>query len=82
MTSESVDGAEIEVLLNGASCQGYGICLGIAPDAFDIPSGSPVAVLIRSTFPASERAVLEDAVRSCPAQAISIAVRQGPETDG
>ena len=72
MTDDSGVGTRLEVTLDGTKCQGYGLCLGIAPDVFDIPTGSPVAVLLRLRASEDERAKLEEAVRSCPAQAISL----------
>jgi ferredoxin len=72
MTDDSGGGTRLEVTLDGTKCQGYGLCLGIAPEVFDIPGGSPVAILIRTTASEDERAQLEEAVRSCPAQAISV----------
>jgi ferredoxin len=66
------DSGAIEVLLDVSKCQGYAICLGVAPDVFDIEPGAGVAHLLRTTTTEIERPVLDDAVRSCPAQAISL----------
>ena len=74
MSSDRQAGAHLEVALDTSRCQAYGLCLGIAPDVFDIPAGSAVAVLLRTTGSAEERATLDEAVRSCPAQAISVTV--------
>jgi ferredoxin len=70
----NADNAPLELTLDPTACQGYAICLGIAPDVFDMPAGSPVAVLLRTSFPASDRPMLEEAVRNCPAQAIALSV--------
>jgi ferredoxin len=65
--------ADHEVVLDGSKCQGYGLCLGIAPDVFDMPDGSPVAVILRAEVPHDGLAVMLEAVRNCPAGAISLA---------
>jgi ferredoxin len=64
--------ADHEVVLDGSKCQGYGLCLGIAPDVFDMPDGSPVAVLLRAEVSHGELAAMQEAVRNCPAGAISL----------
>jgi ferredoxin len=66
------DDAEFEVVLDGSKCQGYGLCLGIAPDVFDMPDGSPVAIVLRSDVPGDELATMHEAIRNCPAGAISL----------
>jgi ferredoxin len=66
----------VEVLLDTSLCSTYGVCVTIMPDVFDTPAGSPVAVLLRDRVEAHEREDLEEAVRSCPAQAL--AIRESP----
>ena len=61
----------LAVQLDPTRCKSYGICVSVLPDVFDTPAGSAVAVLLRDTVDADERADLEEAVRNCPAQAIS-----------
>ncbi len=63
----------ISIALDTSKCQAYGLCVGIAPDVFDVPSGSSVAVLLRDVADQDELEDLEEAVRSCPAQAIALA---------
>jgi ferredoxin len=63
---------DVEIRLDASLCQGYGLCIAIAPEVFDVPGNSPVAVLLRSVGSAAEREVLEQAVRACPARAISL----------
>lgn len=53
-------------------CKAYGVCVSVLPEVFDIRPGSPTAVLLRDAADAEERADLEEAVRNCPAQALSI----------
>jgi len=56
--------------LDEVRCRGYGICVSILPDVFDLPSGAKVAVLLKNEVDADDVEDLEEAVRSCPAQAI------------
>jgi ferredoxin len=67
---------QVEVLLDTKLCMAYGVCVTIMPDVFDTPAGSPVAVLLRERIEAHERDELDEAVRSCPSQAL--AVREPP----
>lgn len=60
----------ISIALDTSKCQAYGLCVGIVPDVFDVPSGSSVAVVLREVADEDEREDLEEAARSCPAQAI------------
>ncbi|NVN53627.1 ferredoxin [Mycolicibacterium hippocampi] len=55
------------------SCQGYGNCVTGAADTFDVDDEG-VVVLLRDTFAEGERSRIEDAVRSCPVNALSIEV--------
>ncbi|MFJ9381307.1 ferredoxin [Streptomyces sp. NPDC101455] len=64
--------AKPTVHLDTTRCKAYGLCVNLLPEVFDTPPGSPVAVLLRDTVDADERADLEEAVRNCPAQALSI----------
>lgn len=58
--------------LDAKRCKAYGICTGIAPDVFDIPPGSPIAIVLREVIEAEDEMDVEETVRACPAQAISI----------
>ncbi|MCK6208954.1 ferredoxin [Georgenia sp. EYE_87] len=70
---------KVAVRLDTTKCRAYGICVGILPDVFDLPKGSPVAVLRRDVASGEGLADLEEAVFNCPAQAISLApVEEGP----
>lgn len=62
----------ISITLDTSKCQAYGLCMGIAPDHFDVPDGRSIAVLLRDAAEDDEREDLEEAVRSCPAQAITL----------
>lgn len=54
------------------ACQGYGNCVEVAPEAFDVSDEGKV-VLLRADFPDEERPRFEEAVRSCPMNALRIA---------
>lgn len=61
----------VTVRLDTTKCRAYGICVSILPEVFDLPKGSPVAVLRRDVVDAEDFTDLEEAVFNCPAQAIS-----------
>jgi len=58
------------VELDELRCRGYGICVSILPDVFDLPGGAKTAVLLRHDVDADDVEDLEESVRACPAQAI------------
>lgn len=68
--------ASSRVAVDTTRCQGYGLCVGIHPEIFDVPAGSAVAVLLRDVLDEDDLADVEEAVRACPAQAISIVAAQ------
>jgi ferredoxin len=53
-------------------CESNAVCMGIAPEIFEVRDDDFLYVL-NETPPESERAKVEEAVRRCPKQAISIA---------
>jgi ferredoxin len=61
-----------DVVVDTSRCQAYGLCVAIAPDVFDVPPGSPVAVVLESAVAQETVADVEEAVRSCPAQALTL----------
>ncbi|KAE8765733.1 ferredoxin [Georgenia thermotolerans] len=63
---------QVAVHLDTSRCRAYGICVGILPDVFDLPKGSPVAVLRLAVADGEDLEDLEEAVFNCPAQAISL----------
>ncbi len=66
MTSVTVD--------PGGRCTAYGICVGIHPDVFAIPDGSPFAVVTREVLTDDDLEDVQEAVRACPpAQALILA---------
>jgi ferredoxin len=63
---------QVRIQLDTGRCLAYGTCVSIHPEVFALPKGARVAVLQREVADASELDDLEEAVRSCPARAISI----------
>lgn len=52
-------------------CQGYANCVDAAPDVYDIDDDG-VVVLLRDHITEEERPRIEEAVRSCPVNALRI----------
>ena len=67
----------IDVHLDEKRCRLYGICVSVLPEVFETPPGNSAAVLLRSSVGENEREDLEEAVRYCPAQAISMQAVSG-----
>jgi ferredoxin len=53
-------------------CQGYANCVVAAPEVFDIDEATGTAILLQPTPDEALRAAVEDAVRQCPTEAISL----------
>lgn len=70
--SDLKNAQQVAVHLDTTKCRAYGICVSIAPDVFDLPKRSPVAVLLKDVADADELEDLEEAVFNCPAQAIAL----------
>lgn len=60
------------VAVDPGLCRAYGLCAGIQPDVFDVPFGSPVAVITRDIVGQDDLDGVEEAVRACPAQALTL----------
>lgn len=58
--------------LDTTKCRAYGLCVGLAPDHFDMPSGQPVVTVLKRTVTADEFEEVEEAVDSCPAAALRL----------
>jgi ferredoxin len=52
-------------------CQGYGNCMAVAEDYFDIDDDG-VVIVLSAQVAESDTARVEDAARSCPASALSV----------
>jgi ferredoxin len=62
----------MRVVVDFDLCESNAVCMGIAPEIFEVRDDDFLYVL-NETPPESERAKVEEAVRRCPKQAISIA---------
>lgn len=60
------------VVVDGTRCTAYGLCVGIHPDVFAVPLGSPVAVVLREELEPEDLDDVAEAVRTCPAQALTL----------
>jgi ferredoxin len=60
----------MKVRVNSEVCAGFGICLGIAPDVFELHDDGYAVVLVSDVSPDDEDDVRR-AASQCPAQAIS-----------
>ena len=61
----------MQVLCDFDRCTGLGLCESLAPDFFEVQDDGSLVVL-RETFDEAERSSLEEAVRSCPTEALSL----------
>lgn len=66
---------KVEVILDAQKCQGYGLCLG-SEDVFALDSAANIAHLKLRFVDISRRGEIEEAVRDCPAGAISYRIVQ------
>jgi ferredoxin len=60
------------VVLDLNTCQGYANCVMVAPEVFDINEETGLAVLLQETPDDSQLAAVEEAVRQCPTESISV----------
>ena len=61
----------MKVRVNTEICAGFGICLGLAPEVFELHDDGYAIVLVSEVPPALEDSVRQ-AVSQCPARAISL----------
>jgi ferredoxin len=61
----------MKIIVDQGRCTGIGICESIAPGFFEVGDDGALT-LIRADFAEDDRADIEEAVRSCPAAALSI----------
>lgn len=59
----------MKVHVNSELCAGFGICLGIAPEVFELHDDGYAVVLVSEVQPEDEDTV-QRAANQCPAQAI------------
>ena len=65
-------GPDMRVVVDYDLCESNAVCMGIAPDIFEVRDDDFLYVL-QENPPESSRAKLEESVQRCPKQAISIA---------
>jgi ferredoxin len=61
----------VKIAVDRGRCTGIGICESISPAYFEVGDDG-VLVLVRDTVGDADRAEVEEAVRSCPAAALTI----------
>lgn len=61
----------MKVRVDSELCAGFGVCLGLAPEVFELHDDGYAVVLLSDVPPELEDAVRE-AVSQCPANAISV----------
>ncbi|HVL00794.1 MAG TPA: ferredoxin [Dongiaceae bacterium] len=61
----------MKVRVDSELCAGFGVCLGLAPEVFELHDDGYAIVLVSEVPPELEDAVRE-AVSQCPANAISL----------
>jgi ferredoxin len=62
----------MRVVIDELLCEGHALCMGIAPDIFQV-GDDDLARVIMDEIPEDRRDDVANAVRSCPKQAISVA---------
>jgi ferredoxin len=62
----------IEVRANVRICEGFANCLVAAPDLFDLDDDDKV-IILQGELDDAERARVDEAIRSCPVAALTIA---------
>jgi ferredoxin len=63
---------DLKLKLDLDLCQGYANCLIEGPGYFDFDDDSEKAILLKADVPESDRGLAENAVRGCPARAITL----------
>ena len=71
-TSTGAEGAQMRVVVDYDLCESNAICMGIAPEIFEVRDDDFLYVL-NETPGEEDRAKVEECVQRCPKQAISIA---------
>ena len=61
----------MRVVVDMMQCEANGLCMGIAPEVFELTDDDEL-ILLQEHPDESLRARVEEAVRQCPKQAISI----------
>ncbi|MEO7656685.1 MAG: ferredoxin [Sphingomicrobium sp.] len=61
----------MKVHVNSEICAGFGICLGIAPDVFELHEDGYAIVLVSDVKPGEEE-MMRTAASQCPSRAITV----------
>ena len=61
----------VRIVVDTQLCQGHGVCMGEAPEVFEVSRDGKLTVL-RPEPPEEFRAQIEAAVKYCPTGALSI----------
>jgi ferredoxin len=69
--SVAQEGPHVKIVVDFDKCKSNAVCMGIAPDIFEVRDDNFLYVL-QEEPPESTRPLVEQAVRDCPTQAISI----------
>jgi ferredoxin len=67
----SVREAAVKIVVDFDKCKSNAVCMGIAPEIFEVRDDNFLYVL-QEEPPESARPLVEQALRDCPTQAISI----------
>jgi ferredoxin len=62
----------MRVILDTQNCQAYANCLMTAPEVFDLDEEKGIAIIKQENPPEDLRSAVEEAVRSCPVQALTV----------
>jgi len=72
MVRRQLEGTNVRVVVNFDLCESNAVCMGIAPEVFEVRDDDFLYILDEHP-PEATRPKIESAVRQCPKQAISIA---------
>lgn len=61
----------MEVKIDEELCTGCGLCEETCPDIFKIDEDKDIAVVIKNDFDEYDEECIQEAVESCPSEAIS-----------
>jgi ferredoxin len=75
-------GSMFRVIVDADTCESNGFCVGFAPDVFELHDESPPVHILAGSVGEDRRSAVEDAVRSCPRQAIRIESDEAGRLDG
>ena len=53
-------------------CEGHGLCVDLAPDVFELRDEDDMVTVLNRSPDDGRRLALEEAVRSCPMQAVEL----------